>query len=296
MDSDHIYHYSNFCNGGIHFTAMRETVHYDHPHKHDFLEFVYMLKGKETHYIDGHPYPLVKGDLLIIDTNQIHHFESNLDDEILFVNMILLPEFVSKQYHSDQSILDMFAYLLYNRETGDSGKNRYSPVIHFQGNDLLQVDSVVNTICDELEQKKRNYEDMVLSYVNILLLYMIRSIDESNRSSILRDIRTIMPGIIHLLESKCDSNITLGEIADSYFYSPSYFSRAFKHHFGVSFSTYMKNLRIKKAINLLNDSNLSIEKISEMVGYKDKSELYRTFRNFVGVSPGEFRKNKTQKQ
>lgn len=80
------------------------------------------------------------------------------------------------------------------------------------------------------------------------------------------------------------------------FYSPSYFSRAFKHHFGVSFSTYMKNLRIKKAINLLNDSNLSIEKISEMVGYKDKSELYRTFRNSVGVSPGEFRKNKTQKQ
>ena len=84
----------------------------------------------------------------------------------------------------------------------------------------------------------------------------------------------------------------MNEIARKYFYSPAYFSRAFKKNFGVPFSTYVQNVRVQKVIELLEDSSLSVEEISDRIGYHDKRELNRAFKNITGTTPGEYRKTK----
>jgi len=60
--------------------------------------------------------------------------------------------------------------------------------------------------------------------------------------------------------------------------SDSYFSRKFKEKFNINFSTYLLNIRLEKAKELLKEKKLNIENISEMVGFKDSSYFSKSFK------------------
>ncbi len=293
MESEFMYQYKDYLEGNMKFTAYRETVVNAKSivHKHDFLELVYIISGNATHYIDDTKYEVSKGDMLLIDTNQTHFYES--ENSITYANMILLPDFISENLHTDYTSIDLFAYYLYSSEIYYSGRALRAPLIRFRGNDLIAADAIVNAMCDEILNKENNYAEIVSSYLNILFYMMIRNIEKRNNDKVMHDIRNVIPGIIDFIESNCGTQITLNEIAKKYFYSPSYFSRAFKKHFGMSFSMYLQEVRIKKVIQLMQNSSLSIEDISDEIGYRDKRELYRAFKNVTGTTPGNYRKTQT---
>ena len=286
------YEYKDFLEPGMKFTAYRETSHGSSPiHKHNFLEMVYIISGNAEHKIDDTTYRVTKGDLLLIDTNQTHSHSS--ENGVSYANMVLLPDFISENLHSNHTAIDVFAYYLYNSENVVSGGGRpHTPLIRFRGNDLISADSIVGAICDEMMNKESNYVEVVSSYLNILFYLIIRNIESNQNDKLMHDIRDLIPGIIDYIESNCNSQITLNEMAKKYFYSPSYFSRAFKKHFGTTFSMYLQNVRIQKVIQLMQDPSLTIEEISERIGYHDKRELYRAFKNVTGTTPSNYRKTK----
>ena len=63
-------------------------------HNHDFYEINYVLKGKLANFVEGRPYLLEEGDLLIMNPS-IHHIAYPVG-KVLAKNVILLPEFVEK--------------------------------------------------------------------------------------------------------------------------------------------------------------------------------------------------------
>lgn len=212
------------------FTAYRESsLGESLVHKHDFLELCYIISGNATHYVDGTPYQLTKGDLLVIDTDQTHYYRS--EGGVLYANMILLPDFISENLHSSHTALDVFAYFLYNSEFRSGDGSVRPPLVSFRGNDLISADGIVNSMCDEILSKGSNYVEVVSSYLNILFYLIIRNIEKTNRDNVMHDIRDMIPGIIDYIEGNCGNQITLNDVAAKYFYSPSYFSRAFKKIF-----------------------------------------------------------------
>ena len=63
----------------------------------------------------------------------------------------------------------------------------------------------------------------------------------------------------------------------------------------ITVTEYIKNLRIKKAKELILETDLSMLQISEMVGYEHNSSFTRVFKEIEGVSPVQFkRKSKNQ--
>ena len=94
------------------------------------------------------------------------------------------------------------------------------------------------------------------------------------------------------IEKNCAEPISLNDMAKRYYYSPSYFSRAFKRHFGTTFSVYVQNVRIQKVIAMLEQTDLSVDQISEKLGYSDKRELYRAFKHVTGTTPSRYRRAK----
>ena len=82
----------------------------------------------------------------------------------------------------------------------------------------------------------------------------------------------------------------INALAERCFYTPSYFSRIFKEHCGISLSEYIKEKRIQEAARLLADSNLSNDEIMYKVGYSDKKQFYKNFRDIYHETPAEFRK------
>ncbi len=291
MESEITYEYKDFLENGMKFTAYRNTfVGESTVHKHNFLELIYVISGSAVHYIDDTEYKVTKGDLLLIDTDQTHFHKS--ETGVLFADMVLLPEFISENLYSTHTAIDIFAYYLYNSEQFSTNGLPRTPLIRFKGNDLIAADAIVNAMCDEILNRGSNYAEIVSSYLNILVYMIIRNIETTNSDRVMNDIRDIIPGIIDYIEKHASSQISMNEMAKKYFYSPAYFSRAFKKNFGVSFSAYVQSVRVQKVIELLDCTTLSVEEISEKIGYHDKRELNRAFKNVTGTTPGEYRKTK----
>jgi two-component system response regulator YesN len=88
-----------------------------------------------------------------------------------------------------------------------------------------------------------------------------------------------------------ESDLTLEKVAESLHVSSVYLSRMFKQELGRSFVSILTNLRMKKAVTLLNTTDLSILEIAEKAGYDTQHYFSTAFKKAMGVSPKQYRKN-----
>ncbi len=86
--------------------------------------------------------------------------------------------------------------------------------------------------------------------------------------------------------------ITLQEISKNMNVSYHYLSKIFKDEIGKSFVEYLTELRMGKAMQLLNNPNISIKEIAQSVGYNDPNYFSKAFKKVTGLSPTEYRMGK----
>lgn len=86
-----------------------------------------------------------------------------------------------------------------------------------------------------------------------------------------------------------DSTLCLDSIAQHFGFSSSYISRYFKEQTGETLIKYLDNLRIKRAKQLLRETNLSLQELLLQVGYTDKTNFIRKFKKLENVTPIQYR-------
>ncbi|MCR8657801.1 response regulator transcription factor [Paenibacillus endoradicis] len=85
-------------------------------------------------------------------------------------------------------------------------------------------------------------------------------------------------------------NLTLQEVADQVRVSPTYLSKLLKKEVGSSFIDYLTEVRINKAVLLMNDPSFKVYEIAEKVGYNSQHYFSNAFKKITGVSPISYRK------
>ena len=94
--------------------------------------------------------------------------------------------------------------------------------------------------------------------------------------------------ISFLLMHYLDPNISITMVAQHFGYSESYSSLRLKRVLNKSFSSYIEELRIKKAKEYLTSGELNINEISQAVGYSSASVFGRAFKRACGLTPSEY--------
>lgn len=92
------------------------------------------------------------------------------------------------------------------------------------------------------------------------------------------------------LEENYQKKISLDKLAERFYINKFYLSRIFKEQFGVTVLSYIDQVRITRAKQLLRFSDLTVEEVGRMVGIDDGAYFNRVFRKVEGMSPGEYRK------
>lgn len=88
---------------------------------------------------------------------------------------------------------------------------------------------------------------------------------------------------------------TLQDVAEMFSYNPDYLSSMFKRITGVTFSEKLVNIRLEESCRLLKTSKYSIEQISSLIGFKDKSYFNRKFKEQYQLTPAKWRKSQSKK-
>ncbi|WP_121357780.1 helix-turn-helix transcriptional regulator [Flavisolibacter nicotianae] len=87
------------------------------------------------------------------------------------------------------------------------------------------------------------------------------------------------------MQENINNNITLQELCQQFYYSPSRFSGLFKLRTGYSPIEYFIQLKMQKASQLLDFTDQSIKDIASEFGFDDPYYFSRRFRKTIGVSP-----------
>ena len=95
------------------------------------------------------------------------------------------------------------------------------------------------------------------------------------------------------IEDNISRKITLSEVAELVNMSDSAFSHFFKTKTGISFITYVNNLRVAKACDLLINTSLSASEICYDCGFNNKSNFIRIFTQRKNMTPIEYRNHMT---
>jgi len=94
---------------------------------------------------------------------------------------------------------------------------------------------------------------------------------------------------IQYIENNFYRNISLEEVSQSVHMNTAYFSTMFKKQTGRKYIDYLTDLRMEKARNLLENTDLKIGNIAMMVGYSSTKHFTRVYKEKYGVTPGSSR-------
>lgn len=108
--------------------------------------------------------------------------------------------------------------------------------------------------------------------------------DESEGTCRKREVRRA----IEIIRRDYALPITVGKVAQELFVSPSYFMALFKKDMGKTFSEYLTEYRLKKAIEMMRMHEYKIYEISNMVGYKNSKYFSQAFKRYTGCTPKEY--------
>ncbi|WP_325257797.1 helix-turn-helix domain-containing protein [Oscillibacter sp.] len=93
-----------------------------------------------------------------------------------------------------------------------------------------------------------------------------------------------------LLTEHLDRRYTIEELSRRYLLNTSTLKEVFKAVYGLPIATYMKEYRVRRAMELLRESGGSIAAIAAAVGYESQGKFTRAFKDVTGQLPTEYRR------
>ena len=265
----------------------KERILYDH-------EFMYVMNGEVEMHYDGNVYLLKKGDLFYLKpmvknyivVEESKHFRTHC---IHFDWHVPQPEYdFSVEEHYMYSVLSPDHY---ERARKLRTRPQYAPA------DLLLPNHICNASFEKLSPlfAKCYYAFLDKSQVSRFQLkaaFWEILAELSCCISGSRNSQPVHPKILYAMEyirANYTQNITVAQLAEKYGLSPKYFGTLFKKASGKTVGDFVLGLRIYAAKEMLLGTDMTIEEISEKIGFQNSFYFSRCFKMQEKVSPSGYR-------
>ncbi|WP_436374023.1 response regulator transcription factor [Cytobacillus sp. BC1816] len=138
---------------------------------------------------------------------------------------------------------------------------------------------------------KYGVTDYLLKPVNrVELSKVITNIFKDKVEETFTDVSGQFQKILHYVHDHIGQEVTLKHIADHMFLHPQYIGQLFKSELNQTFTDYLTDERLKRAKNLLKNTNLKVYEVAQLSGYKSPKHFMSLFKQEVGLTPKEYRK------
>ncbi len=104
-------------------------------------------------------------------------------------------------------------------------------------------------------------------------------------------INDLVSKTLDIVEKQFDNpDLSMNFVSEKLSYNPKYISHVFKKNMGVSFSEYLRSVRIKFAVSLFDHGLDSVKNVALLSGFYDPLYFSTVFKKVVGVSPKDYAK------
>ncbi|MDO9465599.1 MAG: AraC family transcriptional regulator [bacterium] len=269
-------------------------------HAHDFVELVYILKGKGINVIQMQgknkesqnvEFSVAMGDFFVVTPEQAHGYKNA--DDLELANILIDSSVFKNEIGSKLKDIDSFNDLFYIEPFYRKEMN-FKYKLHLTGEQSRFIETILNKAINEIEKESEGYNLLVKGYIFELVVNVCRFYSEYQRQKdIYNDISTKRETcfrVIRYVEDNYDKDIRLKDLADIGYLQTNYFCKVFKDISGMTPMEYVTNYRIQKACDLLSNTDKSVTDVCFEVGFHDASYFARMFKELIKTSPSEYRK------
>lgn len=253
-------------------------------HSHRYFELVYVTEGEASHHIENVNVSKIKeGNYFFINPSDRHKYQMTKSPHIGIVNVLFRPDFIVPSMKDCSDFSDII-----NNYILRSGKINYAEIpTHCIFKDADgSVKKLVTDILSEYNAESPGYLELIRCNLVEIIIRTMRTIIDSKIN--------IADDIISRVISYAEENFSLGaelsEISNQLGLTPQYLSSKFSKVCGMTFTDYLKKLRINHACKLLISTSAKINVIASNVGYNDIKTFNKTFKELTGTNPRNFRK------
>ena len=244
----------------VRFVYETECLSLAQPFLHPIYVFHIVTKGTAIFRIGNSKYSLKRGDVFFAFPAYPYYLDADEEFEYIYISFMgngatsrlskcnITPE---NPYYSDYGFLCTLF---------ENAIRRITP-----SNSNLLTEAVLYYALSFFDIKGGEYE-----------------VDEQNSSS------SVFESIVDYVDYHYrESDISLSRLANIFSYTEKYLSSLFKKNMQIGFISYLNNLRIQYACELIQKGNMNMVDISVACGYSDYSYFSKVFKKITGHSPRE---------
>ncbi len=242
---------------------------------HNFLEVFYVLGGAGTFHIDGTLHPCHRHDVVVVPLNRVHRIEDEPAEPLSLYGICVAPEV----WRHEPAVLDQVP----------AGRLPISALL------AAQVRADLRRLLFEQTLARPGSRVQILGLTLQLLAMLARSSlstppDRPSRTgSTTSGHRLAVERYVAELPHRFFEATDLDQTAAELGMSRRRFTHLFRLVTGISWFTYVTQLRMDYACQLLRETSRSIIAIAFECGYEDLSSFYRAFKRHKGLPPQAWR-------
>lgn len=239
-------------------------------HWHRDYEFIYVEKGPlKVQKIDSH-ITLNDGELYFLNSEEVHSYDEVTDD-LRFVVINISPK-ILRPYFKNPDEIPTFRI--------DKGEA-------YDG-----IAEALHRLCECKNLNDRIEILKIKAILNVISYYLIRDCERTGIEYIKgsdSDDFDCSQSAIQYMEENFNRDIPLNEIASYVGMTPAHFSKYFKDKNEMTFSKYLRRIRLDHAIKDLRDSEISVKTAALKNGFPNVNSLILTCKEIYGRTPLEIK-------
>lgn len=230
--------------------------------------FIYCVDGRGWYSVSGRKFVVSKDQYFILPAGMVHEYGSD-DSDPWTIYWIHFRGSLARFYAED------------NLAPLDVKPNKESRI----NNRISLFEEVFHTL-------NRSYAIENLRYAMATFQHYLASLRylQQYRDAVVNpDAKDTVNMAMHYFEENIERHVTLKGVSEFVGISPSRLSALFKQKIGYSPLNYFILLKIKKACDILDATEMKINQVSLKLGFEDPYYFSRQFSNVMGMSPKAYR-------
>lgn len=255
-------------------------------HWHDELEAVIIDAGQACVFIDGTEFVMKQGEAVFINSGVLHGFSGRESNGIpcRLHSVVFHPRLIG----GNLDTIFWQKYLATLLEDSSRAFIRFRPESDWHQRAIDEIEKCWQACALE----NSGFEFAVREHLSRLILLLSENTKAAHEQSYSADLRNSerIKRMLSFIQDHFCEEVTLEDIARSANVSENECLRCFRRMLFCSPMQYVRQLRIQKAANLLVRTSANISDIAIECGFQDMSYFSKTFRQYKGMPPRQYRK------
>lgn len=254
-------------------------------HRHDFIEFSFVLEGKGKERINGIEHDMLPGTMVLLLPYQIHEYQAAVDETLVMYicnfDMKLLTE-------GPESAWGLHELLL--------GRDHAQPsYIQLEGEAYMEGIRLWERLYEEHESELAWKPIRLRALLLEIFTLFVRSGGKRETAGTERrrpgSVKGIWPVVQYMYDHYLEP-LTLTSLSERFNIHPTQLSTQFGELYGIHFVDFLHELRIRHACSLLMSSDLPITQVAYESGFSSYPTFSRAFLRIKEMTPRQYREQR----